>query len=186
MNINLHFDNSITQSIIIVDGQELYYTLGTDGFLNNVITLFRSQDKKRILEIAARIFPQRIKINFSEFEVIDLKFVDRLGLHLTCQRGSNVYDIYEHKGGKYSFYRNDHQVAGMTVFLEKDMTLMGHDLSERLAKYRKDKYTIITDDDCDEELMIAFSLVVRARGGNDTISEAWEKKRFDESWKPKI
>lgn len=100
--------------------------------------------------------------------------------HFQCQVGADVYDIYGHKGRKYSIYKNDTQVA----WWEK----------ARVTWFAGDNYKMIADNDSDTELLIALALVVDNAKSNKQDRGAVtvnighigpQAKKFDPSWQPK-
>ena len=185
MEINLYFDNSYTQSRIEIEGKEMYTTSGSTGLFKNSMLLYKSPDKILRLEVKLKTIPPRIKIELADRDTLDLKFVDVAGMQFTCQKGADIYDIYRHRFKKYSVYKNSRQIAFMVAVLECNWVIGGLEFSDESASNRKDKYTIIADEDCDKELIIAFFLFFRISGHSDDIHKAWEKKELNENWKPK-
>jgi uncharacterized protein YxjI len=101
-------------------------------------------------------------------------------LHYQCQCGADKYDVYGHRGRKYSIYKNDIQVAWWD---QKAVTF-----------FAGDNYKIIADKDCDVDLIISFCLIVdnfsnNNRNGNivtfDVGNIGVQEKKFDTSWQPK-
>lgn len=63
--------------------------------------------------------------------------------------------------------------------------------------FEGDNYKIIADNDCDQEMIIAFCLILddsrsnqRSYSGNmvtfDLGNIGWKLKKFDEEWRPKF
>ena len=108
--------------------------------------------------------------------VLDYNVVSSWKSHCQCHAPSGVYDIYFHNGSRHSVYRNDVQVAAW----------------ERTAlQLRGGLYEIIGDDDCDEELIIAFCLLseysVSLGEPSFMIGHIGPQAReFNEDWKPKV
>ena len=101
-------------------------------------------------------------------------------LHYQCQDGADLYDIYGHKGRKYSVYKNDVQVA----WWDKEM----------VSWFEGDNYRIVADDDCNYELVIGFCLIIDSQYSNDddgnTVTVDFgnvgpQAKEFDHLWRPK-
>jgi hypothetical protein len=92
----------------------------------------------------------------------------------------DTYDIYGHKGRKFSIYKNNVQIAWW------DKNLM--------ALFAGDQYKIIADSDCDKELIVTFCIIIDqfkddgSKGelnldfGNVIVPEV---KPFDPTWRPK-
>jgi uncharacterized protein YxjI len=100
--------------------------------------------------------------------------------HYQCQSGNDYYDVYGHKGRKYSVYKNDTQIA----WWEK----------KRVTWFAGDNYKIIANSTCDRELLISFCLVIDNYFSDDhdgntvTInigSIGPQAKKFDPNWEPK-
>lgn len=101
--------------------------------------------------------------------------------HYQCQAGSDLYDIYGHRGRKYSIYKNDRQIA----WWDKN----------RVTWFEGDNYKIIADNNCDQELLISFCLVIDNAFSNDKNRGAVtinignigpQARKFDPSWQPKL
>lgn len=99
--------------------------------------------------------------------------------HYQCQFDSDTYDIYRHRGRKYSVYKNNTQVA----YWDKSP----------ITWFEGDHYTITADYDCNADLLISFCLIVDNISGNHgseviTInigSIGFQVKKFDFHWQPK-
>ena len=100
--------------------------------------------------------------------------------HLQCICGQDLYDIYAHRGRKYSVYKNDRQVA----WWNKDS----------VTWFAGDNYKITADKDCDKLLIISFCLAVDNYASNDKNKGAVninigrigpQARKFDPSWQPK-
>jgi uncharacterized protein YxjI len=98
--------------------------------------------------------------------------------HYLCQVGQDLFEIYGHRGRKYSVYKNDKQVAWWD--------------KEAVAWFNGDNYKIIADKDCDHELIISFCLIIDNTQSNDgntlTIdigNIGPQAKKFDTNWQPK-
>jgi len=100
--------------------------------------------------------------------------------HLQCVWGSDVYDVYSHRGRKRSVYKNDKQVAWWD--------------KKAVTWFNGDNYKIIADKDCDKLLIISFCLAVDNYTSNDKNKGAVnfnvgrigpQARKFDPSWQPK-
>ena len=101
--------------------------------------------------------------------------------HYACQVNNDKYDIYAHKGRKYSIFKNDNQIASW----DKSVIIFA-DQSD---------YKLIADDDCDSELLICFCLIID-NSLNTSMSDnmlvfdfgnvGFGCKKYDVEWKPKI
>lgn len=100
--------------------------------------------------------------------------------HYRCQYGPDLFDIYGHRGRKYSVYKHDKQVA----WWDKNS----------VALLKGDHYKVIADDDSDLELIMAFCLVIdnysydHKQGNAVTLdfgNIGLQAKKFNPEWKPK-
>ena len=100
--------------------------------------------------------------------------------HLQCVWAGDVYDIYAHRGRKYSVYKNDRQVAWWD--------------KEAVTWFNGDNYKIIADKDCDKLLIISFCLAVDNYASNDKEKNTVnfnigrigpQAMKFDSTWQPK-
>ena len=101
--------------------------------------------------------------------------------HHKCQVGNNLYEIYGHKGRKYSVFKNNTQIAYWT--------------KNFVTWFNGDNYKIIADNDSDYELIIAFCLINDNKTENNNNENAVtfdlgnigpEAKKFDNNWKYKL
>ena len=105
-------------------------------------------------------------------------------LHFYCRVGHDYYEIFGHRGRKYSIYKNNVQIA----YWDK----------EAVTLYKGDNYKIIADDDSDYELLISFCLIIDNKSSNngdnnnalfsktiDFGNIGPEAKEFNTMWKPK-
>jgi len=100
--------------------------------------------------------------------------------HYYCQVGQDLYEIFAHKGRKYSVYKNNTQIAWWD--------------KEAIAWFNGDNYKIIADKDSDYELIISFCLIIDCtfyKSNNESTIKinygkvTTEAKKFDPTWKPK-
>jgi uncharacterized protein YxjI len=100
--------------------------------------------------------------------------------HFSCQLGNDLYEIYGHRGRKYSIYKNNNQVGWWD--------------KSAVSWFNGDNYCIIADSDADIPLLISFCLIIDSQKSNDkdmqTVTYDFgnigpQAKQFDASWKPK-
>ncbi|HWV75512.1 MAG TPA: hypothetical protein VN040_27535 [Pseudosphingobacterium sp.] len=99
--------------------------------------------------------------------------------HYQCQSNSDTYDIYRHRGLKYSIFKNDQQVAwwGKSI----------------ITWFEGDSYRIIANDDCDVDLIISFCLIIDNISGNHDTEVitlnigniGFQARKFDPQWQPR-
>jgi len=100
--------------------------------------------------------------------------------HFQCICGTDLYDIYGHRGRKYSVYKNDRQVAWWD--------------KKAVTWFAGDNYKITADKDCDRVLIISFCLTIDNYASNDKEKKTVnfnigrigpQARKFDPSWLPK-
>ncbi|MGX5817198.1 hypothetical protein ACWKWU_03330 [Chitinophaga lutea] len=100
--------------------------------------------------------------------------------HYYCLVGADYYEVFGHRGRKYSVFKNDRQIA----WWDKNAVSLGEG----------DCYTILADNDCDFELLISFCLIIDHiyfddKDGNmlsiDLGNIGPQVRKFDETWQPK-
>ncbi len=168
---------------IFTDGQKSH--ISTRKFLRMLpqITLIEANDSKRIKMTINKHFSTlgaKYDITTENNSILQFRTKSVWKRHYQCQYSFDTYDIYGHRGRKYSIFRNDIQVAWWD---RNDGTWLP-----------PDNYKIITDSDCDTELIISFCLVVDNfsnedndgnRGGLGLGYVGREAKKFDRQWRPK-
>lgn len=101
--------------------------------------------------------------------------------HYQCQVGSDLYEIYGHRRRKYSIYKNDRQIAWWQ--------------KAAVSWFAGDNYKIIADRNVDNDLLIAFCLVIDNYASDDHDGKMVsidigklgpQAKVFDENWRPKL
>ena len=99
--------------------------------------------------------------------------------HYQCVYGTDIYDIYSHRGRKKSIFKNNVQIAWLN--------------KEAVSWFEGDNYKIIHNQDCNKELIIAFCLIIdNYMSRNDdgaTLTYDFgnlggEMKKFDSNWIP--
>jgi uncharacterized protein YxjI len=125
-------------------------------------------------------FNTRYEITLWDGNKIEFTTASLWKSHYQCRFGNDLYDIYGHRGRKYSVYKNNLQVA----WWDKEM----------VSWFEGDNYRIIADEDSNYELIMGFCLMLDNRysdndnGTTVTIdfgSIGPEAKKFDEKWRPK-
>jgi hypothetical protein len=100
--------------------------------------------------------------------------------HFYCQFGSDLYEIFGHRGRKFSVYRNGDQIACWTRSL--------------FTHFGGDRYKVIADYDCNPKLLSMFCLIMDHSFGNNNHGQAVSlnlgyigavAKDFNEVWQPK-
>jgi uncharacterized protein YxjI len=164
---------------IFVDGQETYSA--SRELFSMLPVLHLSTQSGKILSIEKRFsfFKASYDILFDNNEVLEFRTKSLWRKHFKCSLGPDLFDIYGHKGRKYSVYKNDRQVAWWG--------------KNKVALFEGDNYKIIAEGDKGYELIIAFCLIIDNQfnnpGGNNSITIDLghigpEERKFDETWQP--
>jgi uncharacterized protein YxjI len=168
---------------IFTDGQQTHRASKALLQLLAEIRLFenKSGDQPR-MTINKRLSWFKAKYDITRWDDNVLKFRTQSywKSYYQCQSGADTYDIYGHKGRKYSIYKNNRQVAWWD--------------KKAVTWFAGDNYKIIADKDCDVNLLISFCLIIDNFTSDDHDSTAvtynigkiaFQAKIFDENWKPK-
>jgi len=171
---------------IFVDGKQTY-TASTK--------LFRLLSEIHLLEIGSNNPKYVIKKRWTLFKpAFDLRWNNNVfefrtknfwKHHYYCKVGQDYYEIFGHRGRKYSIYKNNVQIA----YWDK----------EAITLYKGDTYKIIADDDCNCELLISFCLIIDNKSSNNENNHndalfsttidfgniGLQSKKFDPLWLPK-
>ena len=146
----------------------------------SVIDLFDTDNKRRRMTINKRFFFVRAKYDITGWDNTTFKFRTKSFWknHYRCAVGKNLYDVYGHKGRKYSVYKNGVQIGWWS--------------KQAVTWFKGDNYKIIADDDADHELLICFCLIIDNFINQDHNSKmpvgnfSPQAKKFDKAWQPKI
>lgn len=142
------------------------------------ILVFDLPSKRQQLKINRRFqwFKATYEISFGHSQCL-FKTISYLKSHYQCQCAADTYDIYAHRGRKYSIFKNNRQVAYWEHAL--------------LTWLEGDQYRITADDDSCAELLIAFCLIidnyVYGNHGESLLTINWgyfglEAKPFNPAW----
>jgi uncharacterized protein YxjI len=166
---------------IFTDGKQTHSASAELFRLLSVINLFDNDSSMARLTINKQWSWFSPKYDIRLYDNNNLEFRTRSiwKLHYQCQNGQDLYDIYGHRGRKYSVYKNDKQVA----WWEKNA----------VTWFAGDNYAIIADSNSYYELIIAFCLIVDNYFNKDsdknTISIDFgniggQSRKFNSDWKP--
>lgn len=120
-------------------------------------------------------------ISFSKSLIYTFKTVSYFRQHYQCSTAVAVYDIYGHRGRKYSIYKDNYQIA----WWQKNL----------ITWLEGDTYTITANGNADVDLLISFCLILdNYRSGNKgedilTINLGYmglQAKRFNREWLPDL
>lgn len=113
---------------------------------------------------------------------VEFRTISFWKLHYQCQFGPDLYDVYGHKGRKYSIYKNGRQVAWW------DKAAAG--------PFEGSQYVIIADGNCDIAVITSFCMIIddlssdNYNGNNGSIDLGnvlgLQARKFDENWQPAL
>ena len=168
---------------IFTDGQQTYSATRRLLQLLPEINLFQNNNSGRArMTINKHLSWFKAKYDITRWDnnVLQFRTNSIWKLHYQCQFGSDTYNIYGHKGRKYSIYKNETQVA----WWDKKAVIW----------FAGDNYKIIADKDCDVDLIISFCLIIDNFSSNDHDGKTvtydlgnlgFQAKKFDNTWQPK-
>jgi uncharacterized protein YxjI len=165
---------------VFVDRQQAY-TAATETFrLLAVLHLYNHAGACRVT-INKRTFGFKATYDITFFDNTIAAFRTRSFWknHHECRYGADTFDIYGHRGRKYSVFKNSMQVAWWD--------------KKAVTWFEGDNYKITADRDSNPELLIAFCLIIdnyrSKNNGNNTMTidlgSIVQAKKFDPAWQPK-
>ena len=167
---------------IYTDGQQTHFASRQLFNLLPVINLFENNNGKPRMTINKKRswFKESYDITRWDNNVLQFRTKSYWKLHYQCQCGNDTYNVYGHRGRKYSIYKNDNQIA----WWDKNA----------VTWFVGDNYKIIADKGSDIDLLISFCLIVdnfesdSHDGSTVTIdlgNIGFQAKKFDKGWQPK-
>lgn len=172
---------SFTDKYNIYAGAELQYTAASVFFSwPKRINLYEagSSIPKLILQKNFSLSDSSFDLTKDSGEILEFRSQSFWKAHYSCPSGDDLYEIFGHKGRKYSVFKNDLQIA----WWDKNAISFG----------TGDKFVITTNKESDHALIIAFCLVIDERRDSDSAAVTIdignigpEERKFDSSWRPK-
>ncbi len=165
---------------ISVNG-DLAFTASREAFKFGV-KLYNLNDQTPIVTIQPVFLTWLAQYNYvfndnsiGAFEVIRTAFV----FDAEAVLKKNNYEIAEHRGRKFTIYKNGQQIAWWRT--------------KMVTFFVGDSATMIADDDCDLDEVLSILLTVehlKTRKDRQSINinfgRLFQSKKFDETWQPKI
>lgn len=146
------------------------------------IFLFDKEQGAPILKINKRFywFKAKYDIRVADGAVFPFRTKSYWKRHYQCQADKDCYDIYGHRGRKYSVYKNNVQIA----WWKKGV----------ITWFEGDHYIMQANDDSSAPLLIAFCLILDNMEGHHgenafTINighVGFQAKKFDPKWLPNV
>ena len=154
--------------------------------------LFTFFDEIQLFDLSHRILRYRIKQKWAWFhtsydltdqsnQTLKFRTLSFWKRHYQCQDGQDTYEIFGHRGRKFSIYKNDVQVAWWN--------------KESVTWFSGDNYKIIADKDSKIELLISFCLITDNQSSQNKEGNAVsidfgnfgpQAKAFNPNWTPKV
>jgi uncharacterized protein YxjI len=167
---------------IFIDGQQTHRASAKIFRIFAEINLFDMSSDFPEMTIKRRFafFKAKFDITRKNDTVIELRTISFWKSHFQCVSGADMYDIYGHRGRKYSVYKNDRQVAWWD--------------KQAVSWFNGDNYRIVSDKDCDKNLIISFCLAIDNYASNDSEKKTVnidigkigpQARKFDPDWQPK-
>jgi len=167
---------------VFIDGEQKYNASSELFKLLSVINLYKKGEEKERLTIRKRWswFKPKYDIQSVDGRTAELRAYSVWKMHYQCTFGPDIYNIYGHRGRKHSVYKNETQVA----WWEK----------AAVSWFDGDNYSIIADNDCNVEFIIALCLIIDnhksenhdSKGVNiDFGNIGGEVKKFNSDWRPR-
>ena len=145
------------------------------------INLFRADDDTPIFTLNRKLTLVSISFDIKKQDGQRLEFrtISFWKLHYECRDGKDKYEIFGHRGRKYSIYKNTVQVAWWD--------------KEGVTWFEGDNYKITADSDADAELLSCFCLIIdNCFSNNDGDAFSFDlgnigpqARKFDDRWEPK-
>ncbi len=98
-----------------------------------------------------------------------------------CRCGGDMYELYGHRGRKYSIFRNNVQVGWWD--------------KKAVSWFAGDNYKITTDGHADADLLVTFCLIIDNFKSDDHDGNVvnydlgnlfFEARKFDDTWQPRL
>ena len=181
MEIEINQKKLFIRYQIFTDGQQTHTASRKLFSFLSVVNLFETSDDKPKMIIKKRFSWIIPKYDIKRWDNIVLEFrsKSRFKPDFECLCSNDIYNIYGHKGRKYSIFKNNSQIAWWD--------------QDAVSLFQGFNYKIISNKDCDIDLLISFCLIIDDRKhGPHTDGATFdfgnigpETKKFDESWQPK-
>jgi uncharacterized protein YxjI len=167
---------------IFIDGEEKYFASRQLFRLLAHVSLYETGTKLQKLSIKKRFSFFKAKYDITRFDYSRWQFRTKSfwKFHFECISGADVFEIYGHRGRKFSIFKNNEQIAWWN--------------KQAVTWFAGDNYKIIANKDCDVELIIAFCLIIdnylsdKHDGSTvtyDVGNIGFEARKFDPAWQPK-
>ena len=167
---------------IFIDGQQTHFASTKLFRLLAEINLFEnsSGQLKYTIKKNWAFFSTSYDITGWDNNIIEFRTKSFWKRHYFCQVEQDLFEIFGHRGRKYSVYKNEKQVAWWD--------------KKAVAWFNGNNYKITADKDCNYELIISFCLIIDNAFSNENNGSTLtidvgnigpQAKKFDPSWQPK-
>ena len=165
---------------IVKDGQTILKAASRLFRILSVTELFQPNSDLPLGTIRRRfaIFKAKYDIEMANQPTYQFRTISWWKNHHQCKSGSNVYDVYGHRGRRYSIFKNGTQVA----YFKK----------EAVTFFEGDNYMLLASDNADHFLLTCIVLTVDNYRSNNKNNDAvnidighiFQARKFDDSWTP--
>jgi len=133
---------------IFIDGQEQYRAARKIFNLLAVVELYPGENDTPLMTIRKRWgwFRAKYDIVRADNVVLPFRTVSFWKDYYQCVVGIDTYELYGHRGRKFSIYKNGKQIAWWE--------------QRAVSWFAGDNYKIIADGNVDRQLMICFCLII--------------------------
>jgi len=172
------FGNKFT---IIKNNQTIFKAASKLFRILSVTQLFETNNERPLGVIRRKlaIFNAKYDIEIANQATYQFRTISWWKNHHRCKNGHEVYDVYGHRGRRYSIFKNGKQVA----YFKK----------EAVTFFEGDNYMLIADDSADQTILSCIALTVdnyRSNNKNDSminfdLGHLFQARKFDQNWTPK-
>lgn len=168
---------------IYLNKEKVYFASSMPFRFLSIINLFKEMESRPRIVLKKRWswFETKYDIFRNDHEKLEFRTISVWKNHHKCRVGQDYYEVFGHRGKKYSVFKNNNQIA----FWDKNTVVW----------FEGDNYVITANNDCDIELIISFCLIIDNKSENgssngntltiDIGNIGFEARKFDVNWKPK-
>ena len=166
---------------IFMNSVEIYFASQTLLRPFPKITLVKSDHglPRLVINRIPTLFKPKYEIELWDKNVVQYTTKSFWKNHFQCQAFGGLYEIFGHKGLRYSIFKDNKQIAWWD--------------KKPVSWFDGDNYKITADDDCEVDLLIGFCLIhdntSSTKNNNSVLTFDFgnigpEARKFDEDWRP--
>lgn len=152
-----------------------YYARKKMFFGSGKLNLMTGEDRI-VAKLRSRFSPFRGRFNFDlpDGRIYDFRCVKAWKGVWACEGADERYQLYQHKGRRYSIFQDERQIAAYAT--------------EPILMRSREAFDILLNDDANAVVIICMVLAMDGLGANDRFRGATnigpEDREFDERWGP--